>query len=156
MAEKKPKRRSTADRQGAFLKAYAQTCNVRLASNVAGIERSTHYGWLESDSAYAELFKRTQRSAADYMESEAVERASKGKAEPVYYQGKRCGSIQRYSDGLMQFLLRGMMPEKYGYRTQITGPGGGPIELSIAERILAARKRVVEMRKDDDDVSAAG
>lgn len=35
-----------------------------------------------------------------------------------------------YSDSLMQTLLRGWMPHKYG-RTEVTGPGGGPLDAKI-------------------------
>ena len=43
----------------------------------------------------------------------------------------QCGTVTRYDGGLMQFLLRGMMPERYGAKTELTGPQGAPIQAKI-------------------------
>jgi hypothetical protein len=73
---------------------------------------------------YRRAFEETRLVAGDELESIAVERATVGWLEPVHYQGKVCGHITRYSDGLLMFLLRGMMPEKYGVqrRQQVSAP----------------------------------
>jgi hypothetical protein len=41
-------------------------------------------------------------------------------------------AIRRYSDGMMQFLLRGFMPTKYRENTslELSGPAGGAIPVS--------------------------
>jgi hypothetical protein len=40
--------------------------------------------------------------------------------------------VRRYDSGLMQLLLRGMMPDKYGMqRAEISGPQGEPIQAKI-------------------------
>jgi hypothetical protein len=53
--------------------------------------------------------------------------------------------VYRKSDGLLMFLLRGRMPEKYGRQAlEVTGPQGGPIE--IVERLNAARLRIAAAR----------
>ena len=98
---RKKKLATPKERAQAVLNAYAETCNLREACRQAGISHKTHYRWLEKYPKYAELFRKTKLYAAEYVESVAVERATVGKPEPVYYQGKRCGSVQRYSDGLM-------------------------------------------------------
>lgn len=131
--KKKPRRRdsrNTNARMSAFLKAYSETCNLLQAAKRAGIERRTHYFWLEKP-RYAAEFAQCKRLAADYLESEAVRRAAKGWLEPVMYQGTQVSTVRRYDGGLMQFLLRGMMPEKYGARTEVSGPQGKPIEARI-------------------------
>jgi hypothetical protein len=77
-------------------------------------------------------FKQCQRAAGDYLESVAVERATVGWLEPVHYQGKVCGHVKRYDGGLLQFLLRGMMAEKYGVqRHEVTAPQGTPTQAKI-------------------------
>jgi hypothetical protein len=71
-------------------------------------------------------------AAGDYLESVAVERATVGWLEPIHYQGKVCGHVRRYDGGLLQFLLRGMMPEKYGvHRHQVSAPQGTPTQSKI-------------------------
>jgi hypothetical protein len=122
--------RTTKDKIKDFLQAYSDTANVVRAAKLARIHRSIHYRWLEH-AGYAKAFDARRRQAADYLEGEAVVRASEGWLEPVYYQGAKCGSVRRYSDGLMMLLLRGMLPEKYGNKTEITGPQGTPMQAKI-------------------------
>lgn len=123
--------RTTNDRKRDFLQCYSDTCNVVRAAAAAGIPRSTHYFWLEKDSKYREAYAKRRIRAGDYLESEAVDRATRGWVEPVFYQGAKCGSVRRYSDGLLMLLLRGAKPELYGNKTEISGPQGAPIEAKI-------------------------
>jgi hypothetical protein len=123
--------RSTAEKQQEFLEKYAATGEILLASAKAEVNRRTHYRWLENP-GYRDAFEKHKRFAAESLESEAVKRAKRGVLEPVHYQGKVCGHVKRYSDGLMMFLLRGMMPEKYGVnRQEISGPQGAPVQAKI-------------------------
>lgn len=39
--------------------------------------------------------------------------------------------IFRRSEGLMSRLLKAFMPDRYGDRTELTGPGGGPVESAL-------------------------
>ena len=59
--------------------------------------------------------------------------------------------IWRKSDTLLIHLLRGFMPEKYGYRGQfeLSGPAGGPME--IVERLNAGRARVAAAKAGADE-----
>jgi hypothetical protein len=124
--------RTTKERMTAFIQKYADTCNMRQAAEEAGIERRTHYRWMSRYPRYAQTFRATKAAAGEYLENIAVERATDGWLEDVYYQGSKCGEVRRYSDGLMQTLLRGMLPEKYGYtRAEVSGPNGGPIETKV-------------------------
>jgi hypothetical protein len=43
--------------------------------------------------------------------------------------------MREYSDSLMQTLMRGWMPEKYG-RSEITGPDGGPLVADVTVRFV--------------------
>jgi hypothetical protein len=130
MGVKKRDTRTTKQRREAFLKCYSETCNVVHAAKKAKITRATHYVWME-DPDYAKAFQLYRQLAGEYMESMAVERASKGWTEPIHYQGKKCGTVRRYDGGLMMFLLRGLLPEKYGAKTEITGPQGTPVQAKI-------------------------
>ncbi len=125
----------------AFLAAYRQTASITKAAAAAKIDRTMHYRWFRASPQYREAFERASDEAAQLLEDEAVRRATEGVLEPVFYQGIKCGAVRRYSDGLMQFLLRGFRPQKYSSRAEITGPGGGPLEISVAEVLLARRKK---------------
>src|ERR1035441_493946 len=90
------KRASTVARARAFLAAYRQTCNITASAKAAGISPRQHYRWLDQHPTYKAAFERSQVIAADYLESEAVKRASKGWEEPVFYQGEQCGRVRRF------------------------------------------------------------
>jgi hypothetical protein len=119
---KLPKKRPIKERIKAFLEAYAETCSVAHAAKFAGVKRREHYRWLERYPKYAAVFRETQRLAAEYLEGELVTRATKGWLEPVFYQGKQCGTVRRFDGSTGMALLRGMWPEKYGSKVQISAP----------------------------------
>lgn len=47
------------------------------------------------------------------LEQEAYRRAVEGVEEPVYQGGELVGTVRRYSDKLLEFLLRGRRPQVY-------------------------------------------
>ena len=105
----------------AFLAAYRKTGNVRLACTAAQIGRSSHYRWLD-DSDYAEQFEQAKKEAVDVLEAEARRRAVEGWEEPVgWYKGQAGGTVRRYSDTLLIFLLKGAAPRKYRERMEVSG-----------------------------------
>lgn len=116
----------------AFLAAYKLTASITKASAAAKIDRALHYQWLKTSEGYRQAFALAKTEAAQVLEDEAVRRATEGVKEPIFYQGRPVGVIQRYSDGLMQFLLRGFLPDKYSQRVsaELSGPGGGPIPVT--------------------------
>ena len=105
----------------AFLAAYRETGNVRLACTAAQIGRSSHYRWL-NDADYAEEFEQAKKDAVDVLEAEARRRAVEGWEEPVgWYKGQAGGTVRRYSDTLLIFLLKGAAPQKYREREAVSG-----------------------------------
>ena len=108
--------------QRAVLKAFRETGNVRLACKAAGVGRSSHYRWLEEDPAYREAFDLAKLQAADVLEAEAHRRAVEGWVEPAgWYKGQAGGTVRRYSDVLLIFLLKGVLPERYRERVDVRG-----------------------------------
>ena len=88
-----------------FLKAYATVCQVTLAARMAGIDRGTHYDWLQKDAEYRAQFEAATDQAAQALEDEAVRRAYEGVERPVTVAGKR-ELVREYSDTLLIFLLK--------------------------------------------------
>lgn len=153
--------------QRAFLAAYRLTASLTRAAEAARVQRGLHYRWLE-DAEYAAEFERAKEEAAQTLEDEAIRRAHQGVDEPLSYKGqlsypeRRASNVEtreeitivdtssppvavrKYSDTLLQFLLKGFRPEKYRDRgsVELTGAGGGPIEL--VERLAAARQRMAQ------------
>jgi len=120
------------DLANAFLKAFEDTGNVRLAAKRSKFSKTAHYRWLKGSEKYAAAFAQRRIRAGDFIESVAVERATTGWKDPVYYQGAVCGHVTRYSDYLLMQLLRGLKPDVYGVnRTEISGPGKTPVQARI-------------------------
>lgn len=108
----------------------AEGGNVTLAARAAGIERSTAYDRRNGNEAFAALWDDAMDQAGDLLEAEARRRAYEGWNEPVYGRlaGKDAGEgeigvVRKYSDTLMQTLLKGAKPEKYRERQQIEHTG---------------------------------
>lgn len=110
----------------AFLAAFSRCATVTYAAEAAKVTRQQHYNWLR-DPEYQQAFEQARETAIEVLEAEAVRRAVLGRDEPVYFQGKVVGRIQRYSDILLIFLLKGARPEKYRDRHEFTGAGGRPL-----------------------------
>ncbi len=107
-------------KQRAFLAAFRETGNVRLACEVAKVGRTSHYRWLEMHPAYREAFDLAKLQAADILEQEAYRRAVEGIEEPIgWYRGVAGGTVRRYSDVLLMFLLKGLLPERYRERRDL-------------------------------------
>lgn len=117
-------------RQETFLAEYAKTGNISHSARAVGIDRGTHYKWLD-DPKYAVAFGSADAEAGDVLEAEARRRAVEGVDEPAgWYKGEPGGYVRRYSDTLLIFLLKGRKPEVFGdkIRAEHSGPDGGPIE----------------------------
>ena len=136
------------NRSSVFLKCYQETGSIARASEAAGICRDQHYRRLRKDKKYAAAFAEATEVAIGVLEEEALRRAVYGVEEPVVFKGKftydkvkgKDGrmkrsdqplAIRKYSDSLLQFLLRGARPERYRERYEHTGPAGGPIESKL-------------------------
>ena len=84
--------------------------------------RSSHYRWREKDSEYREAFDQAKEDATDVLEAEAHRRAVEGVEESVgWYKGVPGGTVRRYSDVLLIFLLKALRPEKYRERVDLRG-----------------------------------
>jgi hypothetical protein len=105
-------------KQVAFLTAFAERGNVQGACMVSGVGRRTIYHWLECDESFAQQFDDARQTATDVLEAECHRRAVKGVPDPVFYQGKMVGQVQRYSDVLLLALLNAYRPEQFRRQQQ--------------------------------------
>lgn len=103
----------------AFLTAFAELGTITHAARAAGIERRSHYDWLESDPAYPSAFAEAQHQANDALVREARRRAVEGVDKPVYQGKELVGLIREYSDTLLIFLLKGALPDVYRDRVEM-------------------------------------
>ena len=112
-----------------FLTHYSNSGNITWSAKRAGIDRGLVYTWQEESDQFAAAFREADLKATEVLEREAWRRANEGIAEPVYQHGKLVGTIQRYSDNLLMFLLRARAPERYRDRVDVSV---APIIKSVA------------------------
>lgn len=92
--------------------------NIGRAAAKSGISRQTHYEWLKNDARYAATYHdRVKPSCLSVLEDEAQRRAM-GYEEDVYFQGQKIGTVTKYSDRLMEVLLKAGAPDKYRDRVE--------------------------------------
>lgn len=113
-----------------FVATLAECGNITHAADMAGIDRSTAYRARERNSRFAAEWDEAMEEATDALEKEARRRAVEGVSEPIFYQGQEVGTVQRYSDTLLIFLLKAHRPEKYRERYDVT-TGGEKLEIVI-------------------------
>lgn len=97
-----------------FLESLAQNGNVTQAARLAGWKYPTiAEEYRKEDPDFDRAWFDAKRQANDSLIAEARRRAVDGIEEPVFYKGQLCGSITKYSDKLLETLLKGEMPEKF-------------------------------------------
>ena len=119
-AKKARSERTRKAQQTAFLSAFRRTVSVTSAAKEAGVSRSTHYNWIDTDPEYAEQVEAVNEELADALEQEAHRRAVEGVEEPVFCRGERVGSIRKYSDPLLILLLKAKRPEQFRDSVDVT------------------------------------
>lgn len=130
-------------RRAAFIEALASGATVTDAAKAAGVAREPLYRWRKEDPEFAAEWEAAYSTGADVLVAEARRRAVKGVAEPVYHMGKVVGTVQRYSDTLLMFLMKARAPEQYCDRARAAA-----MDRRWAEADRAA--------SGNDDVAAAG
>jgi hypothetical protein len=130
-------RRQSGHLKKAFLDAYRDTGNIRLACAASGVARSTVYKWQEHDAEFSAAFGVAQVEAVEALEAAAYHRAVEGVETAVTAPGRGIvGYEQKFSDTLLIFLLKGAAPEKYRDRMEMRHSGHVQ---TLAELVAAAR-----------------
>lgn len=128
-----PKKSTTQD---IFLEDFSIHGNVSKACRTAGIERKTLYRWKERSTTFLFRYNQAVEAAKDNIREEIYRRAHDGWDEEVYQLGKYAGDVHKYSDTLLMFHAKAIMPE-YREKQQIdingtlvikTEWGGGALE----------------------------
>lgn len=118
------------------MRRLAETGNVTMSCRSARVTRSVAYEWREEDPAFAKLWDEALDIATDALEAEARRRAVQGWPEPVFHQGRKVGTIRKYSDRMLEILLKGHRPEKFRERVDMKHSG----RLTLEQLVEASRK----------------
>lgn len=122
-----------------FIEALASSGVVLAAVRAAGVSRSVVYEWRAADEAFRSAWLVALDDSSDLLEAEAVRRAARGTARPVFYRGNQVGSITEYSDALLMFLLKARRPETY--RDQATVRHEGRVSTVVGDAVAEPRER---------------
>lgn len=103
-----------------FILALTESPNVTDAARFAGIARPYAYEARGLDPSFREAWDDAMQVSVDRLEAAAFRRATDGVEKPIFWRGRKCGSVREYSDSLVSTLLRAHRPEKYHPDVQIT------------------------------------
>lgn len=125
---------------------------------------------LASDPDLHEAYEDARGRSPERIRAELQRRAIDGVLEPVFHQGEIVGEIRRYSDRLLLALAKARLPEfQDTTRIEVTGGGGGPIEIEDHSASLTDVARVLYnvgaltvidgeliAEEDEDDADVSG
>lgn len=113
----------------AFLAAFEESGMVIEACEMVGIARSTAYLERQRNEDFAIAWADVEERSTERMEREAYRRAVEGTVEPVVSAGKHVTDVRRYSDSLLQFMLKARRPDRY--RENVKVEHGGTIHQEV-------------------------
>lgn len=136
-AEKQPAEKQLAEQQDEFLAELRLSGNVTAAARAAGRDRRCFYRDRQNNTEFAFAWLDALEEATDRLEGEAVRRAVSGIDEQRFYQGSEIGSVTRYSDALLMFLLRARRPWRFDPQGR-----GGAVETDSQDNDDAIRDEI--------------
>ena len=119
-----------------FLEAVRTGSEAPEAAEFAGARLGSLRDLRRSDPEFAAAWAEAEDESVDYLRSEAQRRAVEGWKEPVFHRGEVVGHIQRYSDRLLELLLKARAPE-FADRKTITVQGTTSLTAADLERARA-------------------
>jgi hypothetical protein len=98
------------------------------------------------DPRWQELWDMSLERYRDDLEAEAHRRAFEGTEEGVWYKGEMVGTEKRYSDRLMEVLLRGERPAKFRDNVKLDADITGgvlvvPADMTVEEYLARLKAR---------------
>lgn len=92
--------------------------------------------WMKDDKDVRAQLNEAERVGALGLQSEAIRRAVVGEARGVYFKGEQVGVEYHKSDGLLQTLLKGRLPDVFGGGDSMGGitVNGGNAQINIMPR----------------------
>ena len=134
------------DIKSRFIRQLATSGNVTASAESAGVARHTVYEWRKHDPVFASKWEDALAIAVDALAMEARRRALDGVEEVRYFQGEAIGTIRKYSDQLLMFLLRAYDPQTFISMRNNTSPPTKSAK-EIRDQIQAKIDRLVNDRK---------
>lgn len=142
-----------------FLEAIARGWSIARAAKTAGVTLAAPYEFRRNNAAFAQQWRMAYEAGTDRMEDTAVDRAINGVQEGVWHKGQLVGFQVRYSDSLLQFLLKSRRPHKYahyslenGNEDQLPDIRGEDVAQLIEGKLASLASRQIAIESTDDNI----
>ena len=89
-----------------FLRVYATSGSIPQAAGYIGVAPETVYDYRKKNPGFAMVMEKVRRRFRQELEGAAFKRGVKGWIEPVHGKEGRIGQIRRFSDRLLELLLK--------------------------------------------------
>lgn len=124
-----------------FLESLTQLGTAQRAANAIGVSARAAWHHRRNNPEFSARWNDAIQEFADsVLRGAAIDRAVEGVSEPIFgREGALLGEKVRYSDGLLTRLLEADDKPRYSPRTEITGAGGGPLEIDATPEHLLAQ-----------------
>jgi hypothetical protein len=135
--EKKEKSQNATLKKNAMLKALESTLGVvTSACEVVGIDRRTHYRWMNEDEAYRVQVESLTDLAIDFAESKLFELINGAHREVSTPDGEVISIKDAPNTSATIFYLK-TRGKKRGYveRTELAGVNDAPIQIIINDKL---------------------
>jgi hypothetical protein len=93
-----------------FLEEFARYGYLLAGARAAGVSRDSVYKWRKRYPTFNALMEEAEQDATDAIRIEVHRRAVVGWDEPVYQGGKKVGVIHKYSDRMLELLVKSKDP----------------------------------------------
>lgn len=124
-----------------FLQTFRESGFVLQTCARVGISQKSFAKWIQDDPEFAKEFEIANQEVTEKYEIAAGVRAVNGWEEPVFHQGKQVGTVRKYSDRLLELLLKARNRQKYGERIDYNVDEEA-IAGAIATRFVSIVRRV--------------
>ena len=143
------------DWKPAFIEALRATGSVTRAAKYAGRSRNQAYHVRRQSEDFAAQWDDALEEGTDLLDAEARRRAVTGIDKPVFYKGEVVGSITKYSDRLLMFLLRAHRPQVFRDGGKVKQPGATDVDVDrdIEKRIMEKLDRLNRMAALGDEAN---
>ncbi len=140
------------DWKPAFIEVLRATGNVTRAAQYAGQSRNQVHDVRQHSEDFAAQWREALEEGTDLLDAEARRRAVTGIDKPVFYKGKVVGSITKYSDRLLMFLLKAHRPQMFrdGGKVKQTGATDVGVDEDREKRTM---ERLGKMERLDDQAN---
>lgn len=115
-----------------YLDALAAFGTHLRASKHVGITANMARRARRKDPEFEEACQAALEDFRDSLEAEAIRRGRDGFDEPVFFKGNEVGTVRRYSDRMLELVLKANIPEKYNDKVQADVQVTGGVLLTVA------------------------